>query len=131
LEDLTKIRKQKSRGKKFNGMLNSWSFYQLEQFLIYKARRYGVSIVKVDPAYTSQQCSRCARLGERDDKQFVCHNCEHTDHADVNAAFNIAKRHMLGWSLIDRDISESIKISSVSEEINTDNAQSGNIRKVS
>jgi putative transposase len=131
LENLKGIRKQKSKGKKFNGMLSSWSFNQLEQFLIYKALRYGITIAKIDAAYTSQQCSKCAHLGERNGKHFTCHNCEHTDHADVNAAFNIAKRHLYGWSLIDRDINESINISTNFVDMNPDNAQSGNVRKVS
>ena len=37
LEDLSKIRVQKRRGKEFDRKLNNWSFYLLEQFLGYKA----------------------------------------------------------------------------------------------
>jgi transposase len=50
-------------------------------------------VEKVDPAYTSQTCNAC---GHRDAKNresqavFRCRACGHTDHADVNAARNIA-----------------------------------------
>jgi len=108
LEDLKGIRKQKSKGKKLNGMFNSWSFYQLESFLIYKALRFGVPVFKVPPHYTSQECSRCGHIGLRDGKKFNCDNCKHFDHADVNAAFNIAIRH--NRSNADRDVLESLPI---------------------
>ncbi len=127
LEDLKGIRKQKSKGRKLNGMINSWSFYQLESFLIYKAMRYGVPILKVAPHYTSQLCSRCGVIGIRNGKSFYCQQCEHTDHADVNAAFNIALRHMGGQSSIDRDIDESLSIFPDYEKFNTDKARRCNV----
>src|ERR671925_1599009 len=50
-------------------------------------------VEKVDPAYTSQICHACGhRAAENRESQavFRCRACGHTDHADVNAAKNIA-----------------------------------------
>ncbi|MFE9824730.1 zinc ribbon domain-containing protein [Streptomyces sp. NPDC005791] len=45
--------------------LHSWSFHQLGAFIEYKARRAGVPLVYVDPAYTSRQCSQCGYTDRR------------------------------------------------------------------
>ncbi|WP_304074747.1 zinc ribbon domain-containing protein [Nocardiopsis listeri] len=46
----------------------------------------------VNPAYTSQTCHRCKVVDAHSRKsraEFACTACEHTDHADVNAAKGI------------------------------------------
>lgn len=122
LENLQGIRKCKSNSKIFNWMQSSWSFYQLEQFIRYKALRDGITVVNVDPAYTSQECSRCGCIGKRTGKKFICTKCKHFDHADANAAFNIAGRHVR--SVVDSDTTESLQ---TPEGVNPDKAQSGNV----
>jgi putative transposase len=50
-------------------------------------------IEKVNPAYTSQTCHVCGHRVAKNRKSqavFRCRACGHTDHADVNAAKNIA-----------------------------------------
>ncbi|MGB9928286.1 MAG: zinc ribbon domain-containing protein [Methanosarcina sp.] len=70
--------------------LNSWSFNQLQRFIEYKARLRGIEVTYIDPHATSKKCSRCGHKGNRHSKHFKCPDCGHVDHADVNAAFNIA-----------------------------------------
>ena len=83
--------------------LNNWSFHQLQQFIEYKARLRGVEVVYIDPYATSKKCSRCGHIGNRHSKQFKCPHCGHVDHADVNAAFNIALTPKDGQFSAERD----------------------------
>jgi putative transposase len=89
-EDLDGIRQTRKQHRSFKYALHSWSFFQLQTFVEYKAKLLGVPVLYVDPAYTSQDCSRCGTRGQRNGKDFKCLTCGHVDHADVNAAFNIA-----------------------------------------
>lgn len=88
-ENLKGIRKNKKHFKNFNYSLNSWSYYHIQKITEYKAKKQGIEVAYVAPAYTSQTCSKCGSLGNRNGKKFQCVKCGHADHADVNASFNI------------------------------------------
>ncbi len=97
LENLTHIRSRTTVGKRRRRVLHSWAFYQLRSFIAYKAALAGVRVVLVDPAYTSQTCSRCGhceRANRKSQAQFLCRNpvCGFSAHADINAAVNIRCR---------------------------------------
>lgn len=87
LEDLENIRD----GSEWNG-IHSWPFYELQQFITYKAEKEGIRVEKVDPENTSQECSQCGELVGRDGSKFECSHCGYVRHADLNAAENISKR---------------------------------------
>jgi len=97
LENLQGIRKRARKGKRskaMNGVVNSWSFYRLQSFIEYKAKKLGIPVEKVSPEFTSQDCSYCGMRGQRSREKFVCRNnqCTKRDvvrNSDVNAAFNI------------------------------------------
>jgi putative transposase len=95
LERLTGIRHNKKNSKSFRYILNSWSYYQLDTMIAYKAILQGIPVQYIDPSYTSQLCCRCGQLGKRNGKKFSCANYNHSDHADVNASFNIGKSNAL------------------------------------
>ncbi|MEG4120979.1 transposase [Microcoleus sp. N9_B4] len=99
LEDLTGIRErtnQQPRSKKERRLSNSWAFFQLRQFLIYKAIKHSVKILLVEPRYTSQMCHKCNHInpvkGEsyRNGKKFACGHCGWKGDADLNGSKNIA-----------------------------------------
>jgi putative transposase len=107
LELLDGMRKSKRQARSFRYALHSWSFYQLEKMIEYKAKLLGVPVAYVDPAYTSQTCSRCGHVGDRNGKVFKCPVCGHVENADVNASFNIAVRQLgVSRSVADRDAME-------------------------
>ena len=100
LEDLTGIRERinrqpRSKAERRRG--NSWAFYQLCQFLEYKAVGAGVALILVPPAYTSQTCHRCLHIhpdpeqSYRRGKQFKCGHCGWEGDADWNGASMIAR----------------------------------------
>ena len=102
LEDLGGIRDRVRLRKPQRVTLHSWPFAQLGSFIAYKAKRAGVPVVHVDPAYTSQGCSECDHIDKKnrpDQATFVCTSCGFAEHADVNAAGNISSRGVAGWAV--------------------------------
>ena len=102
LEDLTGIRARVRLRKPQRVTLHSWAFAQLGQFIAHKAARAGVPLVYVDPAYTSQMCSSCGHISKNNrpsQATFCCTSCGFAEHADVNAARNIAARGAADWAV--------------------------------
>jgi IS605 OrfB family transposase len=73
--------------------LHSWGFYQLQNFIEYKAKVLGVPIVYVDPKNTSRTCPDCGYIAKsnRNGEQFHCGKCAFVGHADYVAAENIRR----------------------------------------
>lgn len=60
--------------------------------------QYGIQVVGVNPAYTSQECSRChyvSKNNRKSQKQFICEHCHLHCNADVNAGRVIVQRRSL------------------------------------
>lgn len=71
----------------------SWSFYDLEQKLIYKAKQNQSSVIKVDPQYTSQCCPICGHTEKSNRNKkihlFICKNCGYKSNDDRIGAMNL------------------------------------------
>lgn len=90
MEDLKGIRERlRIPNKHRNRMMSLWSFFQLQEFVVYKAALKGIRVERINPAYTSQTCHKCKKPGLRDQETFCC-SCGLTMDADFNAALVIA-----------------------------------------
>jgi transposase len=56
----------------------------------YKAEAKGLQVIYVNPAYSSQACSKCGCLGVRYRHHFKC-LCGHQQHSDLNASRNLCR----------------------------------------
>lgn len=82
--------------RKNNHAIANQSWGTIQVLLKYKCEWYGKSFVKVDPRYTTQECSSCkARTGPKGDlsvRKWTCIECGVHHDRDVNAAKNILDR---------------------------------------
>ena len=94
LEDLTGIRAVTEKVLVKDRYVSvSWSYYDLEQKLTYKALKNHQLVEKVNPAYTSQTCPKCGHTEkENRDKHkhlFCCKNCGYKSNDDRIGAMNL------------------------------------------
>lgn len=84
--------------------LRSWAFYQLEQYLTYKADAVGSCVLKVPANYTSQRCPKCGRIlkenRHHDKHMYVCDACGYQSNDDRIGAMNL---QMLGTLYVSGD----------------------------
>ena len=95
VEDLVNV-KHKSKGKirkEFNNKLQRWSYPKVLVALERHSEAEGFELRKVNPAYTSQTCSRCGvvKKENRKGESYSC-SCGLEMDADLNASINILRR---------------------------------------
>ena len=97
LEDLSGIRaatEQVRREQRY--VMVSWAFNDLEQKLIYKAKIKGSSVIKVDPAYTSQCCPKCGHTEKANRNKvkhlFHCKSCGYESKDNRVAGMNLYRK---------------------------------------
>ncbi|MDE1877365.1 MAG: transposase [Thaumarchaeota archaeon] len=102
LEDIKCIRKLyrkgNGQGTKYRRKLNSWSFYELQRQIQYKAEWEGIPVGFIDPKRTSQLCPVCGGKLQEDRfhrRKLLCINCKRSIDRDVVASMNISYK---GWS---------------------------------
>ncbi len=87
MEDLSGISKD-------DIFLKNWPYYDLQTKIEYKAKEKGIDVVKINPKFTSQRCSKCGYISPEnrpDQATFQCKKCGFSLNADWNAARNIAQ----------------------------------------
>ena len=94
LEDLSGVRNATERVRTKNRYVSvSWSFYDLEQKLVYKAKQNQSTVIKVDPRYTSQCCPVCGHIEKANRNKkihlFTCKNCGYKSNDDRIGAMNL------------------------------------------
>lgn len=71
----------------------SWSYYQFQQMLEYKAKQVGSKVVYVNAYKTSQRCPKCGRINKSNRKhgihEYQCDRCGYRSNDDRIGAMNI------------------------------------------
>jgi IS605 OrfB family transposase len=97
--------KGKIRGRALRRRLSLWQHALIGEAVANKAQERGMKLAKVDPGYTSKNCSRCGLRGKRKRHAFTCPHCHFSEHADKNAAINIRNRFTLSRESGDPSVS--------------------------
>jgi len=100
VENLKNVKKN-SKGKiarKVINKLQRWTYPYFLNRLGQSCEVVGVQLRKVNPAYTSQRCSKCGSVYKenRNGEIFLCKECGYTQDADFNASRNILNRFLTG-----------------------------------
>ena len=114
IEDLTDVsfneKNLNTRKSEQRNQLRSWTFYQLEQFLSYKAESGRSMVLKVPADYTSQRCPKCGRINKENRKhethEYICDCCGYRSNDDRIGAMNL---QLLGTLYISGDENPRIR----------------------
>jgi putative transposase len=86
---------KKKRKKSINQKLSQWQFGQLLKYLEYKLKTKGMTLKKVNEAYTSQTCPVCTRRKKPSGRVYKC-KCGYEQHRDIHGACNILTHELYG-----------------------------------
>lgn len=90
IEDLKGISRDKDFVSKY--VLRNWSYFELQQMIQYKAKKFGIDIEVVPTNNITQRCVNCGFTSEENitEEGFMeCKVCQHKVQKDHNAALNI------------------------------------------
>ena len=99
-EDLKRVKHASKLYKKTNNKLQYWSYKQVLDKLNSLSELKGFKLIKVEPAYTSQTCSKCGAIIKANCQgEFYSCSCGLLIDADTNAAINILHRGVYSLSI--------------------------------
>jgi putative transposase len=108
LEDLSGIRERVAVRRAHRYERHSWAFFQLRQYISYKAAWAGVPVYLVTPRNTSRTCSACGhceKANRKSQAEFSCQRCGFAANADYNAALNISRQQ---WAAVNRPMASPL-----------------------
>jgi transposase, IS605 OrfB family, central region len=85
--------------KRMNRMIQNFGKRYIKEKLERLQQLYGIEIIEINPAYTSQECNSCGYVDKnnrKDTQEFECKACGNKTNAQINGAKNILKRSSLG-----------------------------------
>lgn len=91
IENLKNVKHKSKFHRGVNNKLQRWSYPKVINKLERLSEEEGFLLTKINPAYTSQLCSKCGEHGNRLGEFFSC-SCGNEMDADINAAINILHR---------------------------------------
>jgi putative transposase len=106
-EDLSGIRERVTVRHEHRYERHSWAFFQLRQYISYKAAQVGIPVRLVDPRNTSRTCSKCGhceKANRKSQAEFLCQRCGTSLNADYNAALTISRKE---WAAVNRPLASS------------------------
>lgn len=74
--------------RKVNQKLHDWCYGKLTTQLYNKLTPYGIELIKISEAYTSQTCPHCGHRHKPSGRNYKC-QCGYTQHRDLVGAMNI------------------------------------------
>lgn len=91
IEDLSINKIQRGNFRSINRGIGDAAWGQFAQYLSYKVENAGRQLIRVNPAYTSQTCSKCGyrQAKKLSDRVHHCSSCGFETNRDHNAALNI------------------------------------------
>jgi len=74
-------------------------YRRIQRWIEWQAKKYGLRVIKVNPAYSSTTCPKCRTLmKESDYRTFRCPNCGFEENRDYIAVMNLYGRGLLHLS---------------------------------
>lgn len=104
IEDLSGIRKRTTVRRRQRNRHSGWAFFQLRQFLVYKAKLAGVFLTLVDPRNTSRtcpECGHCEKSNRKSRSEFICKHCGYSENADYVGARNIRTKASVNLAMVE------------------------------
>jgi len=74
-------------------------YKRIQWWIEWQAKKYGLKVIKVNPAYSSTTCPKCgAKMKENGYRTLKCPNCGFEEHRDYVAVMNLYGRGSLTLS---------------------------------